>query len=100
MDKTYFFSAPGRAEISGNNTDHKSGSANDYLVTYIGNDVAANDADDPIVVENAYIWYKLPATGGHGSRRIYLFGAVFTVVGTISLSVLYRRRRKRGDIVP
>jgi hypothetical protein len=67
----------------------------DYLITYSGNDVATNDADNPITVTNKYIWYKLPATGGSGTGRIYFFGFVLTVTGIISVSALYRRKRRR-----
>ena len=66
-----------------------------YLVTYSGNDVASNLQASPILVSNEYIWYKLPATGGHGTGRIYFLGSIFTAIGIISGSALYRRRRRR-----
>lgn len=78
-----------------NANDHKSGEANDYLVTYSGNDVAANDENNPILITNEYIWYKLPATGGSGTGRIYFLGGIFTAIGILSGSVLYRRKRRR-----
>lgn len=78
-----------------NANDHKSGEANDYLVTYSGNDVAANDENNPILITNEYIWYKLPATGGSGTGRIYFLGGIFTAIGIISGSALYRRKRRR-----
>lgn len=78
-----------------NASDHKSGEADDYLVTYSGNDVAANDENNPILITNEYIWYKLPATGGSGTGRIYFLGGIFTAIGIISGSVLYRRKRRR-----
>lgn len=78
-----------------NASDHKSGEADDYLVTYSGNDVAANDENNPILITNEYIWYKLPATGGSGTGRIYFLGGIFTAIGILSGSVLYRRKRRR-----
>lgn len=66
-----------------------------YLVTYSGNDVASNLQASPILVTNEYIWYKLPATGGHGTGRIYFLGGIFTAIGIISGSALYRRKRRR-----
>jgi LPXTG-motif cell wall-anchored protein len=78
-----------------NASDHKSGEAKDYLVTYSGNDVAANDENNPILITNEYIWYKLPATGGSGTGRIYFLGGIFTAIGIISGSALYRRKRRR-----
>ena len=67
----------------------------EYLVTYLGNNVATNDADNPIVVNNRNISYRLPETGGRGKGRIYLFGSLLTSIGIISCSAIYRRRRRR-----
>ena len=66
-----------------------------FIVSYSNNDVASNTVSTPILITNKYIWYKLPATGGCGTDRIYFFGVVFTSIGIISGAVLYRRKRRR-----
>ncbi len=66
-----------------------------FIVSYSNNDVASNTVSTPILITNKYIWYKLPATGGCGTDRIYFFGIVFTSIGIISGAALYRRKRRR-----
>ncbi|MCR4638792.1 carbohydrate binding domain-containing protein [Ruminococcus sp.] len=66
-----------------------------YIATYSNYDVATNTQETPILVTNEYIWYKLPATGGSGTGRIYFLGCMFTAIGIISGSALYRRKRRR-----
>ncbi|SHM86302.1 fibro-slime domain-containing protein [Ruminococcus flavefaciens] len=67
----------------------------DYVVTYLNDYVPTNTADDPIIIKNKYILYRLPATGGSGTGRIYFLGFVLTATGIISGSALYRRKRRR-----
>ena len=66
----------------------------DYLVSYSGNNVATNDADNPIVVTNKYIWYKLPPTGGMGTDVIYGSGLFLVITGYIGGFVFKRRERR------
>ncbi len=66
----------------------------DYIVTYENNDVATNDSDNPIVVTNKYIWYRLPATGGMGVDAIYVSGILLTFTGFIGGYALKRRERR------
>ena len=66
-----------------------------YTIAYDRQFVSTNTSDTPILVTNNYIWYSLPATGGSGTGRIYFFGFVLTVTGIISVSALYRRKRRR-----
>ena len=68
----------------------------DYIMLPIENDyVASNNESTPILVKNKNIKFKLPETGGGGTGRIYFFGGVLTAIGIISLSALYRRKRRR-----
>ncbi len=68
----------------------------DYVMLPIeNNNVASNDESSPILVKNKNIKFKLPETGGGGKDRIYFFGGVLTAIGIISLSALYRRKRRR-----
>jgi LPXTG-motif cell wall-anchored protein len=68
----------------------------DYVMLPIeNNNVASNDSSSPILVKNKNIKFKLPETGGGGTGRIYFFGGVLTAIGIISLSALYRRKRRR-----
>jgi len=68
----------------------------DYILLPIeNNNVASNDSSTPILVKNKNIKFKLPETGGGGTGRIYFFGGVLTAIGIISLSALYRRKRRR-----
>ena len=68
----------------------------DYVMLPIeNNNVASNDESSPILVKNKNIKFKLPETGGGGTGRIYFFGGVLTAIGIISLSALYRRKRRR-----
>ena len=69
-------------------------STDDYLITYENNNVATNTADNPITVTNKYIWYRLPATGGRGTRGIYILGAALTTLSLLSGCALGRRRRR------
>ncbi|MBP5579714.1 MAG: carbohydrate binding domain-containing protein [Ruminococcus sp.] len=66
-----------------------------FIVSYSGNMVETNDEDNPIIVNNRSIRYRLPETGGGGRGRIYFFGTLLTAIGIISGSALYRRRRRR-----
>ncbi len=66
-----------------------------YLVSYSGNGAATNDSDDPMLVKNKYIWYKLPATGGRGTAGIYVLGGFLTAMGIFSGCAAGRRRRRR-----
>lgn len=67
----------------------------DYIISYSKDFVPTNTEETPILVKNEYMWYKLPATGGSGTRRIYFLGGIFTAIGIISGSVFYRRKRRR-----
>lgn len=68
----------------------------DYILLPIeNNNVASNDESTPILVKNKNIKFTLPETGGGGTGRIYIFGGVLTAIGIISLSALYRRKRRR-----
>ena len=64
-----------------------------FIVSYSGNMVETNDEDNPIIVNNRSIRYRLPETGGGGRGRIYFFGTLLTAMGIISGSALYRRKR-------
>ena len=66
-----------------------------FIVSYSGNMVETNDEDNPIIVNNRSIRYRLPETGGGGRGRIYFFGTLLTAMGIISGSALYRRKRRR-----
>jgi hypothetical protein len=66
-----------------------------FIVSYSGNMVETNDENNPIIVNNRSIRYRLPETGGGGRERIYFFGTLLTAMGIISGSALYRRRRRR-----
>jgi len=65
-----------------------------YLVNYMNNGVATNDAANPILVKNKYIWYKLPATGGIGVNFIYAIGLFLMITGLIGGTALIRRERR------
>ncbi len=65
-----------------------------YLVSYSGNNVATNDEDNPIVVSNKYIWYKLPPTGGMGTDVIYGSGLFLVITGYIGGYAFKRRERR------
>lgn len=65
-----------------------------YLVSYLSNDVATNDPDNPIIVKNAYIWYRLPETGGVGTDTIYGAGLFLITTGLIG-GYAFRRRERR-----
>ncbi|SFX69408.1 carbohydrate binding domain-containing protein [Ruminococcus sp. XPD3002] len=65
-----------------------------YLVSYTGNGVATNDAANPILIKNKYIWYKLPATGGIGVDFIYAIGLFLMITGLIGGTALIRRERR------
>ena len=68
----------------------------DFIVTYSGNDVATNDPQNPILVTNKYIWYKLPATGGVGVDLIYVVGILLTITGLTGGIALKKRERRSG----
>ena len=69
----------------------------DYILLPVENQyVASNDETTPILVKNKSIRFKLPSTGGSGPGRIYFLGGIFTVIGIISGSALYRRKRRQG----
>ena len=68
-----------------------------YLVTYRDNGVATNDPANPIVVNNKYIWYKLPATGGIGTDKIYLLSIMLIIIGITSGCFIYSRRRRLDE---
>ena|GEM_PF-1043539 len=68
-----------------------------YLVTYRDNGVATNDPANPIVVNNKYIWYKLPATGGIGTDKIYLLSIMLIIIGITSGCCIYSRRRRLDE---
>jgi len=76
-------------------TGESNDSDKSYLVSYSGNGAATNDSDDPILVKNKYIWYKLPATGGRGTAGIYVLGGFLTAMGIFSGCAAGRRRRRR-----
>ncbi|HNZ98568.1 carbohydrate binding domain-containing protein [Ruminococcus sp.] len=71
------------------------GRAGDFDVSYSGNNVQTNSADNPITITNKYIWYKLPATGGRGTTGIYVLGGFLTAMGILSGCAAYKRRRRR-----
>lgn len=66
----------------------------DFDVSYNGNRVQTNTTDNPIVVQNKYIWYTLPATGGVGADKIVLLGLALTIIGILSGCSVYSRRRR------
>lgn len=66
----------------------------DYVVTYLNNGVATNDADNPIIVKNTYIWYRLPETGGMGTDTVYGAGLFLITTGLIG-GYAFRRRERR-----
>ena len=66
----------------------------DFDVSYNGNRVQTNTTDNPIVVQNKYIWYTLPATGGIGADKIVLLGLALTIIGILSGCSVYSRRRR------
>ena len=66
----------------------------DFDVSYNGNRVQTNTTDNPIVVQNKYIWYTLPATGGIGADKIVLLGLALTIIGVLSGCSVYSRRRR------
>ncbi|WP_080770495.1 carbohydrate binding domain-containing protein [Ruminococcus flavefaciens] len=69
----------------------------DYILLPVENQyVASNDETTPILVKNKSIRFKLPSTGGSGPGRIYFLGGIFTVIGILSGSALYRRKRRRS----
>jgi LPXTG-motif cell wall-anchored protein len=69
----------------------------DYIMLPVENqNVASNDESTPILVKNKSIVYKLPTTGGSGTGRIYFLGGIFTIIGIISGSALYRHKRRRS----
>jgi len=68
----------------------------DYLISYDRQFVATNDEDNPILVKNKYIWYKLPATGGIGVDLIYALGILLAITGFIGGSALKIRERRSG----
>lgn len=74
-------------------TDNMSSDGN-FLVTYQNNGVASNTAANPITVTNRYIWYKLPATGGSGTRRIYIAAVLLITISIISGYAIIRRERR------
>lgn len=71
-------------------------SDDNYLITYSGNDIAANTENNPIVVTNKYIWYKLPATGGIGTGGICAAGVVLALTGFIGGIALKKREGRYG----
>ena len=77
------------------NTRKVTSDNSDYIISYSKDFVPTNTEETPILVKNEYMWYKLPATGGSGTRRIYFLGGIFTAIGIISGSVFYRRKRRR-----
>ncbi|HQM00702.1 MAG TPA: LPXTG cell wall anchor domain-containing protein [Ruminococcus flavefaciens] len=70
------------------------GIAGDFAVSYSGNNVQTNSADNPIKITNKYIWYTLPATGGIGADKIVLLGLALTIIGILSGCSVYSRRRR------
>ena len=66
----------------------------DYLVTYSNNDIATNDPDNPIIVKNRYIWYKLPATGGLGVNALCTAGVVLILIGLTGGCAVKKRERR------
>ena len=66
----------------------------DYLVTYSNNDIATNDPDNPIIVKNRYIWYKLPATGGIGVNALCTAGVVLILIGLTGGCAVKKRERR------
>ena len=76
------------------NNEWKS-SNGEYIVSYSDNMVETNDTDNPIIINNRNIRYKLPQTGGGGRKSIYILGTLLTAIGIISGSALYRRKRRR-----
>lgn len=77
------------------NTRKVTSDNSDYIISYSRDFVPTNTEETPILVKNEYMWYKLPATGGSGTGRIYFLGGIFTAIGIISGSVFYRRKRRR-----
>lgn len=71
------------------------GRAGDFDVSYSGNNVQTNSADNPITITNKYIWYELPATGGRGTTGIYVLGGFLTAMGILSGCAAYKRKRRR-----
>ena len=67
----------------------------DYLVSYSGNDVAANTENSPMTVLNNYIWYKLPDTGGIGTDSVCAAGIMLAIGGFIG-RIAYRKRERRN----
>ncbi|MBO4877200.1 MAG: fibro-slime domain-containing protein [Ruminococcus sp.] len=68
----------------------------DYIISYDKQFVATNDAANPILVTNKYIWYKLPATGGIGVDLIYVVGILLTITGLTGVIALKKRERRSG----
>ena len=66
----------------------------DYLVTYSNNDISTNDPDNPIIVKNRYIWYKLPATGGLGVNALCTAGVVLILIGLTGGCAVKKRERR------
>ena len=70
------------------------GEDEDYLISYLNNEVATNTEDNPIVVKNTYIWYRLPETGGMGTDMFYGAGLFLITTGLIG-GYAFRRRERR-----
>lgn len=68
-----------------------------YLVTYRNEYVATNDESNPITITNKDIWYKLPATGGIGTDKIYLLSIMLITIGITSGCFIYSRKRRLDE---
>jgi fibro-slime domain-containing protein/LPXTG-motif cell wall-anchored protein len=67
----------------------------DFGVSYSGDYVQTNDSENPIVIQNKYLWYTLPATGGIGAEKIYLLGIALIIIGIAGGCSVYSRKRRR-----
>lgn len=67
-----------------------------YLVTITGNGVATNDDENHMVICNKYIWYRLPETGGVGTRAIQTAGLLLITSGIMSCYAFRKRKRRAG----
>ena len=91
-DRTYEYYVK-EIKVNGVPVD-ENGFAGDYKVSYSGNNVQTNSSDNPILISNKYIWYRLPDTGGIGVDFIYAIGLFLMITGLIGGTALIRRERR------
>lgn len=64
-----------------------------FKITYSGDGISSNTADDPMVICNKFIAYTLPVTGGVGTGPYRMIGLLLASMGILGCYAERKRRR-------